>query len=410
MNYTKLWLGLVALLLTACVPVVPIQPGEPPVPPPTIPGNVSDELANTSWQLVSFGPTKAAASVLPGSTITLDFGVNGKAGGHGGCNSYGGSYNVRGDQISFGEMASTLIACADSGVTQQEQQYLQAFASADRFERSADTLNIWYANSRNVLNFARAGAVPTSQPATPLPTVTPAPPGGGIPGEPTRINFNPGETSATRSADLPAGGVKAYVLRASAGQSMHVQTVGWSAPVNFTIRGPGGTTWHGEMGAADVFIFTAQVTLPEDGDYVVTLNVPPDARATRYDVVFTIVDGAPPATPAPTNPPERIQFAPGTTSAQRDGLLASGPGGLQYVLAASAGQTMIVDVTSDGAPLSLTITEPSGTQRFAELSQEPGGYRIGHQFVLPESGDYLVTVGKADHTPSTNYTVVFTIN
>jgi hypothetical protein len=82
----------------------------------------------------------------------------------------------------------------------------------------------------------------------------------------------------------------------------------------------------------------------------------------------------------------------------------------QFVMRAEAGQTMTVDIFSDDVPLSMTITAPNGMQRIPEMFPvEGGGYRIGHEFTLPESGDYLVTLTKADQTPSTNYTADFTI-
>jgi hypothetical protein len=91
-------------------------------------------------------------------------------------------------------------------------------------------------------------------------------------------------------------------------------------------------------------------------------------------------------------------------------LLPSSAGVKQYVLTAEAVQTMTVDVFSDDVPLSLTITTPGGMQRIPEMSPaEGGGYRIGHEFTLTESGDYLVTLTKDDQTPSTNYTADFTI-
>lgn len=37
-------------------------------------------------------------------------------------------------------------------------------------------------------------------------------------------------------------------------------------------------------------------------------------------------------------------------------------------------------------------------------------YTIGHQFVLPETGYYLVTLTKGDEAPATNYTVIFTLS
>ena len=115
-----------------------------------------------------------------------------------------------------------------------------------------------------------------------------------------------------------------------------------------------------------------------------------------------------PATPNPTET-ERIEFVPGATSDQRSGLLPSGPGTLQYLLAANAGQTMTVDATSDGTPLSMTIKDPTGFFMIPEMRAVPGGYAIGAQYTLPATGDYVVTLQKADHTPSTHYSVTFTV-
>jgi pimeloyl-ACP methyl ester carboxylesterase len=89
--------------------------------------------------------------------------------------------------------------------------------------------------------------------------------------------------------------------------------------------------------------------------------------------------------------------------------MPSGPGIQQYVIAATEGQTLTVDVTSDGTPLNLTIESPSGNRWIPEMMPTEEAYTIGHQFTVPETGDYLVTLGKADHTPSTNFVATFTI-
>jgi pimeloyl-ACP methyl ester carboxylesterase len=249
-----------------------------------------NSLAGSSWQLTSLGRVGATNPVAGNVTITLAFGKDGQAGGHGGCNSYGGPYTVQDHSLKFGEITSTLIACEDQTITEQEQQYLAALRTAGGFTIKGDTLGIRYQNDSGVLNFTRfAGA-------------TPEPPSG------------------------------------------------------------------------------------------TTTNIPVTAM------------------PSPAEPPERIEFDAGTTSAQRTGLLPSGPGVKQYVLTGKAGQTMTVDVFSEDVPLSMTITLPNGMQRIPEMSPvEGGGYRIGHEFTLPESGDYLVTLTKADHTPSASYTADFTI-
>lgn len=118
---------------------------------------------------------------------------------------------------------------------------------------------------------------------------------------------------------------------------------------------------------------------------------------------FTRITAPTPASPG--EPAERVVFEPGTTSAQFSGLLPSGLGVKQYVLAAQAGQIMNLELKSKEVPISLTIISPSGVQRFPEVVPAEDGYVVTHTFPLPESGDYQITLSKAEQTPSTNYTL-----
>lgn len=411
-------LPLVTLLfISGCTlpPSIDVTPAatEPPAtaeeatPTEVPPAENGNALENSEWQLISFGPSGAELPVIEGSMLTLTLAGDGQAGGQGGCNRFGGSYQLQGDTIVFGELISTLMACVDAQVTQQEQAYLQALQSAGRYEVTADALTIWYADESSQLNFVPLSAA-VATPAAEEPSDETAEQGGEITLA-ERVTFEPGEISATRSGTLAAGMVKEYALAASAGQTMHIQTVGYNAPVSFTVYGPGGESWTGEPQPSGVYIFTALIPLPTNGDYLVQLSVPDDATETQYDVTFTIDDSiAQPMTPQP-GPVERVQFAAGTTSAERSGLLPTGPGIQQYLLSASGDQTMTVEATSDGTPLSMTIESPSGNQWIPEMQESADGYTIGHEFILPEPGYYVVSLAKADHTPSTNYTITFTI-
>lgn len=214
-----------------------------------------------------------------------------------------------------------------------------------------------------------------------------------------RVEFAPGANATTLSGTLAAGSEQHYALAASTGQTVTVQTVGNDAPVNFTVYGPGGTSWSGEIQAnADNGVMT-QVAVPENGDYLVTLTVPADGAETSYEVSFTVAPSA----------VERITFPAGAVTTERSGSLPSGPGNLQYLLSANTGMTLTVDATSDATPLSMTIESPSGNQWIPEMMPADDGYTIGHQFTLPEPGYYLVTLTKGDDSPSTNYTVTFTL-
>jgi heat shock protein HslJ len=152
---------------------------------------------------------------------------------------------------------------------------------------------------------------------------------------------------------------------------------------------------------------TLKILYQNDGG---VLNFTRSSEATPEPPTGTTTGIPVTAMPSPSEPPEHVKFDAGTTSVERSGLLPTGYGVKQYFLTGNAGQTMTVDIFSDDVPLSMTITLPNGTSRIPEMSPaNGGGYRTVHEFTLPESGDYLITLTKADHTPSTNYTADFTI-
>lgn len=287
MKQMKLLLVSITLFLSACMP---IQPGMTP-PATTMPAEpTTNSLVNTQWQLTSFGGPNAETPVTGDKALTLEFRPGGQVGGSGGCNSFGGKYQVQGNTLSISQIVSTMMACVTQGVMEQEQRYFQALQAAQTFELTTDHLTLHAASGQETLNFVVVSSTPT---ASETPTIT------------------------------------------------------------------------GTVGST--------------------------------------------ATLMPSEPPERVNFAPGATTAQLTSLLPSGPGVKQYVLAASANQTMTVDVFSDGAPLALTIQSPDGMRTIPEMMPKNGGYQIGHSMILPATGDYLVTLTKGDHTPSTNYTATFTI-
>lgn len=113
-------------------------------------------LTGTDWLLVSFGPSGAEASLVAGTTVTLRFGQEGRASGSTGCNSYSGTYQVRGDNISFGRLISTKRACLDQNANQQEQRFLSALEAANRFRLSSNRLTILSERGRNALNFVNS--------------------------------------------------------------------------------------------------------------------------------------------------------------------------------------------------------------------------------------------------------------
>ena len=110
-------------------------------------------LAGTEWRLVTLGPPGSETDVVTGTTVTVRLGEDGRASGSTGCNTYSGTYEVRGDTISFGRLASTRRACLDQNANEQERRFLAALEAANRFRLSSNRLTIISDRGRMILNF-----------------------------------------------------------------------------------------------------------------------------------------------------------------------------------------------------------------------------------------------------------------
>ena len=115
-------------------------------------GSASD-LVGVTWNLVSMGSPDSPQPVLQGTPITLIF-TNEGVGGSAGCNTYGGGFQTDGSSITFSNVVSTLMACGDTGVMEQETAYLNALNSASSYQVTDGQLQINY--NGGVLTFTPA--------------------------------------------------------------------------------------------------------------------------------------------------------------------------------------------------------------------------------------------------------------
>ncbi|MEZ4503733.1 MAG: META domain-containing protein [Dehalococcoidia bacterium] len=107
-------------------------------------------LDGTSWVLESMD----GEPVLDGSEITVSFTAS-EVSGSGGCNLYGGMYELDGDEITIGdELTATLRACVEEERMTQESAYLRALASAQGVRLEGDVLEI--ETEDGVLRYRRA--------------------------------------------------------------------------------------------------------------------------------------------------------------------------------------------------------------------------------------------------------------
>ena len=73
--------------------------------------------------------------------------------GSGGCNSYGGAYEVDGGRLQVKQIISTLMACADTSVMDQEAAFLSALGNAQSFKLTSGELQIMTSDGKT-LTFA----------------------------------------------------------------------------------------------------------------------------------------------------------------------------------------------------------------------------------------------------------------
>lgn len=92
-------------------------------------------LEGAAWELVSM----SGQPVLESNVPTIKF-ENGNVGGSAGCNSFGGEYEVKGDQLSVGKLMSTLMACAEENVNSQESTYLKLLGEVHSYKIEGSAL------------------------------------------------------------------------------------------------------------------------------------------------------------------------------------------------------------------------------------------------------------------------------
>lgn len=117
-------------------------------------------LRRTRWQLSSFTSGGESMTPLEGAPITLEFSSPMDVGGSGGCNSFGGMYTVEDESISISALASTMMACEDEALMDQEAWFFETLAMVERYNIAAGDLILHTADG--MMRFA-----PVSAPVVP---------------------------------------------------------------------------------------------------------------------------------------------------------------------------------------------------------------------------------------------------
>ena len=94
-----------------------------------------------SWKLTSYSHADVLTPAVAGTEAGLIFKDDGTVTGNSGCNGLGGSYKLEGDQVTFSEVVSTLMACDEPRMA-QEGAFHQVLTDTATFNIERNTLTI----------------------------------------------------------------------------------------------------------------------------------------------------------------------------------------------------------------------------------------------------------------------------
>jgi heat shock protein HslJ len=105
-----------------------------------------------AWKLTAYGPVNAPAAAVEEAEAGLTFNEDGTVTGNSGCNGLGGTYTVEGDQVTFSEIVSTLMACEDPRMAQEAAVH-QVLTDTATYKIEGNTLTL--TNNDRVLVLTR---------------------------------------------------------------------------------------------------------------------------------------------------------------------------------------------------------------------------------------------------------------
>ena len=108
-------------------------------------------LANSHWSLVTLNGQPPIA----GRALTLSFQSDSQLGGDSGCNSYGGQYRLSGSSITVTQLISTMRACAEQPLNDQEAVFQKALGDATQISLAGNQLTLQNASGGEVLAFQK---------------------------------------------------------------------------------------------------------------------------------------------------------------------------------------------------------------------------------------------------------------
>ena len=105
----------------------------------------------TNWGLSGITQGEAVVNTWVDANINILFN-DGQVSGNAGCNSYGGSYQIEGTNLTLSELISTMMACEEE-VNQREAEFLAALATISQFRTEMNQLILSDSTGQDILFF-----------------------------------------------------------------------------------------------------------------------------------------------------------------------------------------------------------------------------------------------------------------
>jgi len=121
------------------------SPGEPA----SAGGNMTASLENTYWKLTRLGDTPVSATSQQREPHFILESASRRVTGSGGCNRFTGSYQLDGNQLTFSQMASTMMACLDAMET--EIAFLKALTQVKTWKITGQQLELYSSGDQALL-------------------------------------------------------------------------------------------------------------------------------------------------------------------------------------------------------------------------------------------------------------------
>ena len=114
-------------------------------------GAASSRLENTYWKLTQLGNTKITATSQQQAAHLILYSQTHRVSGSGGCNRVTGGYQLNGVQLTFSQMAGTMMACIAGMDT--ERAFLQALGRVNKWKITGQYLDLLDADGKVVARF-----------------------------------------------------------------------------------------------------------------------------------------------------------------------------------------------------------------------------------------------------------------